>query len=57
MFDQDAPTDDAIDEVAGYYEVSPRLVESALVNNGVLDRETLYDGPVEIASHYPYPNA
>ena len=44
-FDADAPTDDAIDEAAGYFEVSPRLVETALVNNGVLDREMLDDLP------------
>ena len=42
-FDADAHTDDAIDEAAAYFEVSPRLVETALVNNGVLDRETLDD--------------
>ncbi len=42
-FDADAPTDDAIDEAAAYFEVSPRLVETTLVNNGVLDRETLDD--------------
>ncbi|MDE2861545.1 MAG: hypothetical protein OXP10_01390 [Chloroflexota bacterium] len=42
-FDWDVPTDDAIDEAAEYFEVSPRLVETALVNNGVLDRETLDD--------------
>ena len=56
-FDAHAPTDDAIDEVAAYYGVSPRLVETTLVNNGVLDRETLYDGPAEIASYYSYRNA
>ena len=44
-FDADAPTDDAIDGAAAYFEVSPRLVETALVNNGVLDRETLDDWP------------
>ena len=55
-FDADAPTDDAIDEAAAYFEVSPRLVENALVNNGVLDRETLDDGSAEMA-RYPYPIA
>ena len=44
-FDADAPTDDAIDEAAAYFDVSPRLIETALVNNGVLDRETLDDWP------------
>ena len=56
-FDADAPTDDAIDEAAAYFEVSPRLVETALVNNGALDRETLDDGPAEMSSRYPYPIA
>ena len=49
-FDKDAPTDDAIYEAAAYFEVSPRLVETALVNNGELDRETLDDGQDEMAS-------
>ena len=44
-FDGDAPIDDAIDESAEYFDVSPRLVETALVNNGVLDREMLGDWP------------
>ncbi len=44
-FGADTPTDDAIDEAAAHFEVSPRLVETALVNNGVLDRETLDDWP------------
>ena len=52
-FGQDAPTGDAIDEVAEDYAVSPRLVEAALVNSGILDRETLGDRPVEMASHRP----
>ena len=42
-FDVEAPYDDAIDEAAEYFEVSPRLVETALVNNGVLDRDAIED--------------
>ena len=53
-FDADAPADDAIDEAAVYFEVSPRLVENVLVNNGVLNRETLDDGPGEIAPRHHY---
>ena len=44
-FDADAPTDDAIDEAAAYFEVSPLVVQTALVNNGALERETLDDWP------------
>ena len=44
-FDADVLTDDAIDEAAAYFEVSPLVVQTALVNNGVLDRETLEDWP------------
>ena len=44
-FDADAPIDDAIDEAAEYFDVSPRLVETALVNNRMLDREMLGDWP------------
>ena len=56
-FDADAPTDDAIDDTAAYFEVSPRLVENVLVNNRVLDRETLDDGPAEMARRHHYQNA
>ena len=42
-FDADTPTEDEIEDAADYFDVSPRLVETALVNNGMLDRDTLDD--------------
>lgn len=42
-FQADAPTEDEIQDAAEHYDVSPRLIETTLVNNGMLDRETLVD--------------
>ncbi len=42
-FGADAPTEDDIYDAAEHFDVSPRLVETALVNNGMLDRDVLDD--------------
>lgn len=41
MVGTDLPDDDDIDEAADYFQVSPLLVKTTLVNKGELDRESL----------------
>lgn len=41
FLETDSPSDDDIEDAADYFQVSPRLVQSALVNHHVLPRETL----------------
>ncbi|MDY6824374.1 MAG: hypothetical protein SWH68_11360 [Thermodesulfobacteriota bacterium] len=38
---KDRPDDEAIEEAASHFQVSPLLIRSALVNKGILKRETL----------------
>jgi Zn-dependent peptidase ImmA (M78 family) len=38
---KDRPDDEAIEEAASHFQVSPLLIRSALVNKGILERETL----------------
>ena len=42
-FGGETPVDDDIDDAAAWFDVSPGMIHTLLVNKGVLDRETLPD--------------
>ena len=41
MIGSDQPKEDQFEEAAAYFDVSPWVVQSTLVNKGELDREAL----------------